>query len=75
MIDQGDIDRKDFSVCLPDIIARLSFVACALNEGGDALIEDPQHLLGMGSIINQAVNELNTVNETFYPTQHKGGGS
>ncbi len=63
MISESDIESKDFSLALPWAIDKLAALQTLLiqGEGGDRV------LAGVGCILADVVEELDTINKTLYP--------
>jgi hypothetical protein len=71
MIDKVSIERKDFSVALPNIKGKVGFVADILrgymagkNEFAELL---DHHTATIGTILSEIEDDLRIINDTLYP--------
>jgi hypothetical protein len=76
MIDIDDLERKDFSVCLPNIIAKLSFLASAVGDAGYAeycgLFDSPSDYAAFGCMLREIAGDLSEIDGALYPPQVQG---
>ncbi|MBC8460564.1 MAG: hypothetical protein H8D67_21480 [Deltaproteobacteria bacterium] len=79
MISQNDIERKDFSICLPRIIAKINFMACAIGNCRHVefcgLFDSPGDFEAVGDILTEAADDLAKINKTLYPDLAEEGGA
>ena len=72
MIYQHEIDKKDFSCCLPRIIARLQGIGDMVTNHGYHKIDffdNKDHFYAVGDIMTEAADDLQTINDMLYPAK------
>lgn len=71
MIDEFDIEQKtlDFSISFPGVIRKIRAISRLITATGDQPDQcwvGQEELLGIGSILEDAVDDLETINRALY---------
>ena len=69
MIDQDDIESKDFSCSLPDCIRKIQGISSLMISagiGGSRNLLGADGLYGLGNILWDVAMDLETINQTLY---------
>jgi len=70
MIMKSEIENKDFSIALSEIISKLQAIACLTKYNSDNQIDNSVDLdltHGLGFIIQDAVDDLRQIYNALYP--------
>ena len=68
MIDKQDIESKDFSLALPELIGKIQFVGSSLLNIAymkEGFIPKNSFYLGSGVILNEVVEDLEAINKAL----------
>jgi hypothetical protein len=71
MIDQDNIEHKDFSEDLPVIIGKLRFVRRSLISDQVMDLFEQEELAGAGHIIFDVIDDLKIIHESLYGERDK----
>lgn len=77
MINEGNVERKDFSLVLANLIAKIQFVGSSLINAGDTkgyIIED-EFVYGSGIILYEVLEDLRAIDKALYPKQSEESSS
>ncbi len=79
MIDKDNLERKDFSIVLPNLIAKIQFVGSSLINSVDTTgrtieIED-EFMYGSGLILYDVLEDLQAINKALYPEKSEESSS
>jgi len=71
MIDKDNLERKDFSIVLPNLISKIQFVGSSLINSTDIknhTIEiENEFIYGSGLILHEISEDLELIHKALYP--------
>ena len=79
MIDKRNIERKDFSIVLPNLISKIQFVGSSLINTPDIenhTIEiESDFMYGSGLILYDVLEDLQAIDKALYPKKSEESSS
>ena len=77
MIDKDSIENKDFSIALPDLMAKIQFVGSSLINAAytKGFTPKDEFMNGCGLIMNEVFEDLHAINKALYPEKSKESSS
>ena len=69
MIDKHDLETKDFSLCLPELIGKIQAIGSSLVNLYylKEFIPSDSFWLGFGTILNEVTDDLRKIDEALNP--------
>ena len=69
MIDKDSIETKDFSIELPDLMAKIQFIGSSFINAAyeKGFVPSDEFLHGSGLILNEVFRDLKLINKALYP--------